>query len=164
MATPSDTTYESALLVARERVDALTAADGAFVVACKETGVRPVPVSDARFETYEAAERARDAAVAYREALGDLDPSLPAYDLAVAEASAVSVGFASVRETTTDRRANGLPQLRRTVTLTGDGCDEWLEVENAPVVHLTGPDSLLDDEVVERQLRTTLGRGGTDGR
>ena len=42
------------------------------------------------------------------------------------------------------------------MTLAGDGRDEWLRIENAPVVHLRGPDALLDDEVIERQLRATL--------
>jgi hypothetical protein len=148
--------YESALLDARERVESLAAPDGAFAVACTDTGVRPPPVSDARFETYEEAERARDAAVTYREALRDLDPGLPEHDLGVCEPTDTTVGFASVRETTTERRENGLPQSKRTVTLTGEGRDEWLRVENAPVVHLTGPEELLDDEVVERQLRATF--------
>lgn len=148
--------YESDLLWARERVETLAVPTGEFAVTCKDTGVSPPPVSDARFETFATAERARDAATDYRETLRDLDPSLPAYDLAVAEPPDTTVGFASVRETTTDRRANGLPRSRRIVTLTGDGRDEWLQVENAPVVHLTGPDSLLDDEVVERQLQATF--------
>lgn len=167
MATTADTpVYESALLAARERVEALAASTGEFVVACKDTGVSPPPVADARFESYAAAECARDAAVDYRDALRDLDPSLPAYDLVVAEPADVAVGFASTREPTTERRENGLPRSRRVVTLTGDGRDEWLEVENAPVVDLVGPDALLDDEVVERQLRATvrIGDGGTDGR
>jgi hypothetical protein len=142
---------------ARERVESLADPDGAFAVACAETGVRPAPVSRLRFGSFADAERARDAAVAYRAALCDLDPGCESYDLAVCEETDSAVGFVSVRETTSERRANGLPRTRRTVTLAGDGRDEWLRVENAPVVDLVGPDALLDDEVVERQLRTMRG-------
>ncbi|MFC7229100.1 hypothetical protein N0B31_16975 [Salinirubellus salinus] len=149
--------YESPLLRARDRVAALVADEGPFTVACAETGVSPPPVSDARFASFADAERARDAAVDYRTALRNLDPGLPSYDLAVCEARDTSLGFASVRETTADRRANGLPRTRRTVTLAGAGSDEWLRVENAPVVDLVGPETLLDDEVVERQLEA-MGR------
>lgn len=155
---PTETpAYESPLLRARDRVDALVAPEGPFTVACAETGASPPPVSDARFDSFVDAERARDAAVEYRAALRELDPGLASYDLAVCEARDTSLGFASVRETTTGRRANGLPRTRRTVTLAGAGSDEWLRVENAPVVDLVGPDARLDDEVVERQLET-MGR------
>jgi hypothetical protein len=148
--TPAD---ESPLQRARERVEELADSDGAFAVACAETGVRPPPVWGARFPSFEAAERARNAAVAYREALRTLDPGCESYDLVVCEETDSSLGFASVRETTGGRRENGLPRTRRTVTLAGDGRDEWLQVQNAPVVDLVGPEALLDDEVVERQLR-----------
>ncbi|WP_276259790.1 DUF7552 domain-containing protein [Haloglomus litoreum] len=147
----------AALTRARERVEELADPDGAFAVACAETGVRPPPVWGSRFPSFEAAERARDAAVAYREALRELDPYCEQYDLVVCEETDSSLGFASVRETTAGRRANGLPRTRRTVTLAGDGRDEWLRVENAPIVDLVGPEALLDDEVVERQLRTMGG-------
>lgn len=142
---------------ARERVESLADPDGAFAVACAETGVRPPPVWGARFASFADAERARDAAVAYRETLRELDPGCESYDLVVCEETDSSLGFASVRETTADRRPNGLPRTRRTVTLAGDGRDEWLRIENAPVVDLVGPETLLDDEVVERQLRTMEG-------
>jgi hypothetical protein len=42
------------------------------------------------------------------------------------------------------------------VTLASGGRDEWLRVDNAPVVHLSGPESLLDDELVTRQLQSKL--------
>ena len=148
---------ESPLLRARDRVDALAVEGGPFRVACAETGVSPPPVSDARFDSFADAERARDAAVDYRAALRKLDPGLVSYDLAVCETRDTSLGFASVRETTARRRENGLPRTRRTVTLAADGPDEWLRVENAPVVHLVCPEARLDDEVVERQLET-MGR------
>jgi hypothetical protein len=149
---------ESALRAARAEVEELSTPDGAFAVACRNTGVRPPPVSRARFETFADAERAHAAARRYRAALRDLDPGLAAFDLAVCEVADSTVGFASVRETTAGRRANGLPRTKRTVTLTGDASDEWLEIENAPVVDLVGPDALLDDEVVERQLRALVHR------
>jgi hypothetical protein len=156
MAAGSDDERERTLRRAREEVERLAVPDGGFVVVCRDSGVSPPPVSTARFGTYADAERARTAAVGYREALSDLDPSLPSHDLAVSEAWDDTLRFASVRETTGDRRENGLPRSSRTVTLAGDGRDEWLRIENAPVVHLRGPDALLDDEVIERQLRATL--------
>lgn len=141
---------------ARDRIRALAADDGRFVVVCRRTGASPAPVTGASFATYPTARRARDAASAYRNALREVDPGLPEYDLGVVEAPGGSVEVASVRHRTGDRRANGLPRSRRTVTVAGDGNDEWLRVENGPVVHLQGPESRLDDEVVARQLDATL--------
>lgn len=141
---------------ARAVVDDLACEDGAFVVAGKDTGVSPDPVSAAAFETYEAAERARDAAARYRAAMRDVDPDLPAFDLVVCERQADAVAIATVRESTAERRGNGLPRARETATVTGERRDEWLRVENAPLVHLAGPESLLDDELVTRQLRSKL--------
>mgnify|MGYP000681132587 FL=1 len=87
-----------------------------------------------------------------------LDPELAQYDLAVCERGSDGVDFASVREGTSATRTNGLPQSRQTATLTGDRTDEWLKVENAPLVHLRGPESPLDDEIVERQIGVQLDR------
>jgi hypothetical protein len=144
--------------VARATIERLTTDAGRFVVACKDTGTIPAPVTGARFETAADAERARAAAERYRDAFRSVDPDLPRYDLVVSEADDGSVEFASVRERTGGRRANGLPRSRRTVTVAGDGDDEWLEVENAPVVHFQGPDAPLDDEVIARQLSASLDR------
>jgi hypothetical protein len=141
---------------ARDVVADLACEDGAFVVVGKETGVSPDPVSAVAFETYAAAERARDAAARYRAAMRDLDPGLPTFDLVACERQSGTVELATVRESTTERRGNGLPQARQTVTATGDRRDEWLRVENAPLVHLAGPESLLDDALVTRQLRSKL--------
>jgi hypothetical protein len=141
---------------ARGSVEALACEDGTFVVVGKETGVRPPPVSAVAFETYEAAERARDAAARHRAAMRDVDPALPAFDLVVCEQRTDVVELATVRESTAERRENGLPRARETVTVTGERRDEWLRVENAPLVHLAGPESLLDDELVTRQLRSKL--------
>ena len=87
----------------------------------------------------------------------ELDPGLTQHDLVVSTVEEGAVELAAVREATDRRRANGLPHSRQTVTLAGSGNDEWLRVENGPVVHFTGPDSLLDDEFVTRQLDSKLG-------
>jgi hypothetical protein len=147
---------ETSMRSARERIDALAVADGDFAVACKDAGVRPEPVADATFPTYDAAERACAAASRYRAALRSLDPSLAEYALVAFEEVEASVECSTVRETTDERRANGLPRSRQTVTLAGDRSDEWLRVENGPVVHLAGPEAPLDDEFVSRQLDSKL--------
>lgn len=140
----------------RARIEALAVDDGAFVVACRDAGVRPAPVTGHSFESYEAAEAAGVAARRYRAALRRLDPTLPTYDLAVSEATPDGLSVTTIRESTGERRANGLPRARRTVTLTGRRNDEWLRVEDGPVVHLAGRDARLDDEVVARQLAAKL--------
>ncbi len=142
---------------ARTRIADLRTADGEFVVACRDSGVRPEPVTDARFASYADAERACSAARQYRTAMRELDPGLTQHDLVVSTVEEGAVELAAVREATDSRRANGLPHSRQTVTLAGSGNDEWLRVENGPVVHLTGPESLLDDEFVTRQLNAKLG-------
>jgi|AntRauTorcE11898_2_1112593.scaffolds.fasta_scaffold45499_2 hypothetical protein len=140
----------------RERIEAVTVADGDFGVACKDTGCSPAPVTDTTFETFEAAELACLSARAYRRALRHLDPSLPEYDLVVCVAKEAAVEQVSVRKQTCGRRENGLPETSQSVTVSGGGTDEWLRVDNAPVVHLRGGDSLLDDEFVTRQLESKL--------
>lgn len=155
-ATGSEPTLSERLATARERISDNASSDGRFVVACKDSGVRPDPVSAVSFAEYRAAERARDAATRYRDALRAVDDSLPEYDLVVSETADGSVDVTAVRESTDRRRANGLPATRETVTLSGDRRDEWLRIENAAVVHLAGPESLLDDELVSRQLQSKL--------
>lgn len=150
------TGHDSPILRARAWVEWLAVSEGPFVVACRATGVSPPPVADTRFDSYGDDEQARDAAEAYRDAMRDLDPGLRTYDLAVCEVTETDAGFASVCRPTTGRREHGLPRTRQTVTVVGDGLDEWLRVKHAPVVHLATPDAHLDDEVVERQLRTAL--------
>jgi hypothetical protein len=141
----------------RENVAQLAGDGGAFAVACRETGTSPEPIDGATFETFEQAERARDAARRYRAVLRTLDPGLERYELSVCSADATDGTLTQVRQRTDRRRENGLPESRQTVTLTGEGGDEWLRVENGPVVHLAGPDALLDDELVTRQLESGLG-------
>ncbi|MFD1589466.1 hypothetical protein ACFR9U_21020 [Halorientalis brevis] len=142
--------------IARDRIEELRTSDGEFVVACRDSGVQPEPVTDARFESYDDAERACAVARRYREAMRELDPALTRHELVVSAVEEGAVEVACVREATDQRRANGLPHARQTVTLAGNGNDEWLRVENGTVVHFTGPDSLLDDEFVTRQLDSKL--------
>ena len=141
---------------ARERIEAVAVDHGDFGVACKDTGCSPAPVTDVTFETFEAAELACLSARAYRSALRRLDPSLPEYDLVVCTTDEGAVEQVSVRKQTKGRRENGLPATSQSVTISGGATDEWLRVENAPVVHLRGSDSLLDDEFVTRQLESQL--------
>ncbi|WP_254271022.1 DUF7552 domain-containing protein [Haloarcula marina] len=140
----------------RDRISTLADPDGGFVVACRESGLRPEPVRDVRFGRYDDAETAARLAARYRAAIRRVDPALATYDFVVSEASDETVEIARVREWTEGRRENGLPQSRQTVTVAGNGSDEWLRVENGAVVHFTGPDSLLDDEFVTRQLDSKL--------
>ncbi|WP_424018347.1 DUF7552 domain-containing protein [Halorientalis pallida] len=151
------TTRLETIRTARARIEDRRTEDGEFVVACRDSGVRPEPVTDARFASYADAERACSAARRYRTAMRELDPELTQHDLVVSTVEEGAVDLAAVREATDRRRANGLPHSRQTVTLAGSGNDEWLRVENGPVVHFTGPDSLLDDEFVTRQLDSKLG-------
>jgi hypothetical protein len=141
---------------ARERLDDVTVEDGSFAVVCTETGTSPEPVSSATFVTYADAERGRELARTYREAMREVDPGLPTLSLVVTELDREGVEVVSVRESTGDRRENGLPRTSRTVTVAGDRRDEWIRVDNAPVVDLTGRGTPLDDEVVSRQLRSEL--------
>lgn len=144
------------LRAATARLEDLQAADGEFRVVCGETGIAPDPVTGMHFASYEDAEAACEAARSYRDALRTLDPTLAEYDLLACPEGADAVQAATVREVVDHQRAHGLPRAESRVTLAGDGYDEWLCVENAPVVHLTGPDSLLDDELVTRQLDSKL--------
>jgi hypothetical protein len=143
---------------ARERITSLSSDSGSFAVACRETGVRPAPITDATFDSYANAESARAAASRYRAALRDIDPALQRFELDVCEAAGSDLSVSTVRESTNERRTNGLPRARQTATVAGDRSDEWMRVENGPVVHLQGPDSPLDDEVVARQLEAKLQR------
>ncbi|MFC4541077.1 hypothetical protein ACFO5R_03930 [Halosolutus amylolyticus] len=139
-----------------ELIEELSVPDGDFEVTCKDTGVVPEPVTDTSFASYEAADRACEAARQYRETLRELDRSLTRYDLVPSERFTDSLECSTVRESTDQRRANGLPRTRQTVTAAGDRSDEWLRIENCPIVHLTGPETLLDDEFVSRQLRSNV--------
>lgn len=141
---------------ARERVRTLATNDGGFHVACVRTGRCPEPVTDATFATYEDAAAAAAAARRYCNALRELDPKLPTYDLAVYRTREDSVQVTASRERTAEVRANGLPRSRRVATVAGARDGEWLRMENAPVVFLSRDAELIDDETIERQLDTKL--------
>ncbi len=148
----------------RSRVEALAVDDGPFFVACRTSGCRPEPVTGATFPTDDAAERACEAATDYRRAIREFDPALPKYDLAVYEADAPTLDVIRRREFTDERRANGLPAARETVTVAGSGAGEWLRLTDAPLVHVAGRDRPLDDEVVGRQLDAKLTQPGDSSR
>lgn len=141
---------------ARDRIETVAVDDGAFGVACKDTGCSPAPVTGRTFETFADAELACLSARAYRRALRRLDPSLTEYQLVVCGVDSTAAEQVSVRRQTDQRRANGLPATSQSVTVSGGDTDAWLRVENAPVVHLRGTDTLLDDELVSRQLDSKL--------
>jgi hypothetical protein len=152
----TDCEVSGTLRAARERVESLADVDGPYYIACRRSGVRPEPVTDARFERLADAERALDAARRYRDALASLDPSCTRYDLDVYESNGPDVSVTRVRETGGGRRENGLPASRQSVLLAGTRADEWLRMENGPVVHVVARGSLLDDEDVARQLDVKL--------
>lgn len=155
---PADPASE--IEAARERVADLACDDGddgdTFQVACTRTGARPEPVAGREFATVADAEAAADAARRYRDALRALDPALPDYDFAVYETGPEPLQVASVRERTADRRENGLPRCHQSVTVAGARDDEWLRVENCPVIHVRTDADPLDDEVIGRQLDAKL--------
>ncbi|MFC7021245.1 MULTISPECIES: DUF7552 domain-containing protein [Haloarcula] len=140
----------------RERIETLADPEGRYVVACRVSGFRPEPVRECRFEAYADAEAACELAGRYRAAMRRVDPELARYDLTVSATDDTTVELVSVRERTGRRRENGLPSTSQTVTLAGNGSDEWLRVENGPVVQFAGPEALLDDEFVTRQLDSKL--------
>ncbi|MFD1587111.1 hypothetical protein ACFR9U_08950 [Halorientalis brevis] len=69
----------------RARIESLARDDGDFCVLCGRTGVRPVPVTDARFEDRATAEQAAEAATTYRAVLRRWDPRAPCYDFIACE-------------------------------------------------------------------------------
>lgn len=152
----AEPTVRETIQAARERVETLAVEDGQYFVACRRTGVRPEPVTDARFDCLADATRARDAVVRYRDALSTLDPDCSRFDLDVYEVDGADVSVAHRRETTAERRDNGLPASEQSVLVTGERVDEWLQVTNGPVVHVASDGALLDDEVVSRQLDEKL--------
>ena len=144
------------LAAIRRQIADRAAEDGDFYVACAETDARPAPVSDRRFPTETAAEEAADLARAYRATLRESDPDLPEHRLSVYEASDDSLTLVSTRERAPGLRANGLPRTSRTVTLSGTDDDEWLRMDNAPLVYVRRDGEPLPDDAVERQLDAKL--------
>lgn len=140
----------------REKLDKLTAEDGDFAVACADTGDSPVPLTGARFESEDDAQKAAELAHAYREQLRETDPDLPERSLTVYETASDPLTLVSTREPADGRRENGLPRSSRSVTLSGDDEHEWLRMDNAPLVHVSHDGDPLDDAAIERQLDAKL--------
>ncbi|WP_435128499.1 DUF7551 domain-containing protein [Halobaculum sp. D14] len=69
------------LATVRRRVESLASATGAYVVACPDSGDRPVPVSGLRFADRADATAAARAAERFRRLLGRYDPAVQQYDL-----------------------------------------------------------------------------------
>jgi len=77
------------LTSARRRIENLAAPAGEYIVVCEQTGTRPVPVADKRFQDRESAGTAARLATEYRTALRRYDSRTPRYDFVVCEAAAV---------------------------------------------------------------------------
>ncbi|WP_458189595.1 DUF7552 domain-containing protein [Haladaptatus sp. NG-WS-4] len=141
---------------ARREIERLAVDDGAYSVACADTGERPMPITGTRFENHEDADRAVELASEYRDALRKHDPDVPCHRFVVTEEPPRTLQMAGVRERTTSIRANGLPQTQRTVTVASDGNGEWFEMKNAPLVHLARDNEPVGDDAVSRQLDSKL--------
>ncbi|WP_128478161.1 DUF7552 domain-containing protein [Halorussus pelagicus] len=140
----------------RGEIADLAADGGDFYVACADTDECPAPLTGREFPTEAAANEAADLARTYREALRETDPQLPEHRLSVYERPGDAPTLVSTRERTEGRRANGLPQSSRSVTLSGDCESEWLRMDNAPLVHVRSDGEPLPDDAVERQLDSKL--------
>jgi len=75
----------STLVELRERIEALAADGGRYVLVCARTGEGPVPADGLGFPTREQAAEAAVAVERYRAALRRYDPRLPYYDVVVHE-------------------------------------------------------------------------------
>jgi hypothetical protein len=137
----------------RDRTEAVVVEDEEYGFACKDTGCSPAPVTDA---TFEDAKLACLFARTHRRAFRRLDPSLPDYDPGVCDADTGAAEQVSVRKQTCSRRENGLSETGQSAPVSGGDTNECLRVENAPVDHLRGAGSLLDDKFVPRQLEAKL--------
>jgi len=151
----------------RERITDLTDPDGDFAVVCPLSGKCPVPVRGESFASADAAEEAVDLVTEYRTLLREVDPHLENIPIVAVERTADPLALeASERSERADGReragetARGVRTRRtgtgRAVSLSGERDDEWLRMENAPLVHVRRDGELLDDETVSRQLRSEL--------
>lgn len=94
------------LVEIRERIEALAAVDGEYLVRCGRTGDQPVPVSGLRFDGRATARNAVRVAEQYRTALRRYDPQVPYYDLIVCqETGPVVPGSGSGARSRGSRRA-----------------------------------------------------------
>ncbi|WP_135301899.1 DUF7551 domain-containing protein [Haloarcula amylovorans] len=70
----------------RDRIESLASPGGEYYLVCARTGDRPVPATEARFDSRSTAQRAARATEQYRRALRRYDPRLPHYDVVVCQA------------------------------------------------------------------------------
>jgi hypothetical protein len=151
----------------RERITDSTDPDGDFAVVCPLSGKCPVPVRGESFPSADAAEAAVDLVIDYRTLLREVDPHLENVPIVAVRRTAEPLAL-DARERSdrademrcADETARRI-RTRRTdtglsVSLSGEGDDEWLRMENAPVVHVRRDGELLDDETVSQQLRSEL--------
>lgn len=155
------------------RIDDLTTPNGDYAVVCPHSGERPVPVMGRSFATPADAEDAVDLVREYRETLRDVDPYLERVHLTAVETAADPLRLDVAREreerernrfgrTSHDRRAgrvggrkkSGKPT--RSVTISGGGDEEWLRMDDAPVVQVREDGQPLDDAAIELQLNVKL--------
>ncbi|WP_439027794.1 DUF7552 domain-containing protein [Haloarchaeobius sp. DT45] len=141
---------------ARRTVADLASDHGSFVVACSTTGHRPEPATGARFETRDEAQEAADATLEYQTAMRELDPEHPTYRPTVYEGDDTPMHVATTRSRAKGMRSNGLPRTQESVTLSNGRDGEWIQMENAPIIHLSRDDGPFDDDVVARQLDAKL--------
>ena len=132
------------------RIDELTDPDGDFAVVCTLSDKRPVPVRGASFPSPDTAEAAVELVREYREVLREVDPHLEAIPIVASEIGADPLAL--------DDASECLGRPSRSVTVSGEGGDEWLRMDDAPVVHVRRDGELLDDDAVTRQLRSKLKR------
>ncbi|UPV99739.1 hypothetical protein M0R88_14615 [Halorussus gelatinilyticus] len=141
----------------RQRITDLTDPDGDFAVVCPLSGKCPVPVRGESFPSADAAEEAVDLVVEYRKLLREVDPHLENVPIVATERGDDPLAFDAREQSERAGEASGRRRrLCRSVSLSGEGDDEWLRMENAPVVHVRRDGELLDDETVSRQLRAAL--------
>jgi hypothetical protein len=131
-----------------QRIDDLTDPDGDFAVVCPASGKRPVPVRGERFSSADAAETAVELVWEYRALLREVDPHLENIPIVATEMSVDPLAL--------DDDAGSLGRSSRSISLTGEDDGEWLQMNDAPVVHVRRDGELLDDGTVSRQLDAQL--------
>ncbi|MFC4450148.1 DUF7552 domain-containing protein [Halorussus aquaticus] len=136
------------LEVLHQRIDDLTDPDGDFAVVCPLSGKRPVPVRGASFPSADVAEEAVELVCEYRDVLRDVDPHLESIPIVATETTPAPLAI--------DDASECLGRSSRTITISGENDGEWLQMDDAPVVHVRRDGELLDDSTVTLQLRTKL--------
>ena len=155
-----------------QRIEDLTDPDGEYAVVCPRSGKRPVPVRGKSFPSPDVVGEAVDLVVEYRRLLREVDPHLESIPIVACEETAAPLALTAADERqATEResrerdptrsyeraevRANGRDSAG-TVTLSGDGDEEWLRMTGAPVVRVREDGEPLDDAVVGLDLNSKL--------